>query len=186
LNIRVPKKIIHICACNTGKEFTKIGPESIGSRHGSCEYKRTTTQVSETPHSYRKPCGNGLWILSLIKCSTSNNLSNFLSNVGHITHTCTQQSPPQVWVHQFIVLIPQAEALSSAYTYTCTAVDAKQNPPLKHYLSRRLSTQRVGRILRQTSILIPLLGHEVSHRDHLHPCRATTQVRETTHSYPKL
>jgi len=46
-----------------------------------------------------------LWVLSLIKCSTS----TFLSDVGHITHTCTQQSHPQVWVHQFIMLTPQAE-----------------------------------------------------------------------------
>jgi len=30
----------------------------------------------------------GLWVLLLIRCSTF----TFLSDVGHITHTCTQQS----------------------------------------------------------------------------------------------
>ena len=36
----------------------------------------------------------GLWVLFLIRCSTF----TFLSDVGHITHTCTHNTPPQVWV----------------------------------------------------------------------------------------
>jgi len=60
-----------------------------------------------------------LWDLSLIKCSTT----TFLTDVGHITHTCTQQSPPQVRVHQFIMLAPQAKTFSSV-TLFCLAIAA--------------------------------------------------------------
>ena len=34
----------------------------------------------------------GLWVILLIRCSTF----TFLSDVGHITHTCTQHSPSSV------------------------------------------------------------------------------------------
>jgi len=63
-----------------------------------------------------------LWVILLIRCLTF----TFLSDVGHITHTCTQHSPssvspsnkqhsPQVWVHQFIMLPLQVEALTCLY-----------------------------------------------------------------------
>ena len=51
------------------------------------------------------------WILLLIRCSTF----TLLSNMGHITHTYTQHTPPQVWVHHFIVLPLQGEALTCLY-----------------------------------------------------------------------
>jgi len=87
----------------------------VGSRGGS---GGLSTSRLEQPHLQER-CHTltqnlkamGLWILLLIKCSTF----TFLSDVGHITHTCTQHSPPQVWVHHFIVLPLQAEALTCLY-----------------------------------------------------------------------
>jgi len=56
---------------------------------GSVNIKaRTTTLVRETPHSYPKPQGYGFMGLFTYKVF---NLLLFLFDVGHITHTCTQQ-----------------------------------------------------------------------------------------------
>jgi len=101
-----------------------------GSRKKS-EGQPTYTYKIEQPHHWEKHHTvilniktTNLWILLHIKCSTS----NFLSNIGHISHTCTQQSPSQVWVHQFNMFTPQAEALSFRYTYTCTALPHSTEP----------------------------------------------------------
>jgi len=111
--------------------------------------------------------------LSLIKYSTS----TFLSDVGHVTYTCTQQTPPQVRVHQFIIFTPQMKALWPAHTYTCTAVVALNGIRRLNTLSIRLSTQGVGR----TSTIIPLLGHEGSLGDHPHLGQSNhTSERDTT------
>ena len=51
------------------------------------------------------------WVLSLIKCSTS----TFLSDMEHITHTCTQQSPPQ---HTLMLLPPLSPHTTESAAWT--------------------------------------------------------------------
>ena len=48
---------------------------------------RATTQVRESHTLTQNLKAMGLWVLLLIRCSTF----TFLSDVGHITYTCTQQ-----------------------------------------------------------------------------------------------
>jgi len=84
----------------------------------------------------------GLWVLLLIRCSTF----AFLSDVGHITHTCTQHSPSSVSpsIHY---APPQAEALTCLYQHACTAVAAfcaTDRLPQSYPLSNRGSDTIVG------------------------------------------
>ncbi|KEH15609.1 hypothetical protein MTR_0734s0020 [Medicago truncatula] len=50
----------------------------------------------------------GLWVLLLIRCSTF----TILSDVRHITHTCTQQHSPSSVSPSIHLAPPQAEALT--------------------------------------------------------------------------
>jgi len=63
-----------------------------GARGADHIEARITTRVRETTHTYPNLKAMSLWILFLIRCSTF----TFLSDVGHITHTCTQHSPSSV------------------------------------------------------------------------------------------
>ena len=55
----------------------------------------------------------GLWILLLIRCSTF----TFLSDVGHITHTCTQQHSPSSVSPSIHHAPPQAKAVTCMYRH---------------------------------------------------------------------
>ena len=98
----------------------------------------------------------GLWVLLLIRRSTF----TILSDVGHITHTCMQHSPS-----------------SESITLSCSPFKRKlllariavagfsANGPTRlyrHCCFLRKRTDCLGRTLRQTGALIPLLGHEGS------------------------
>ena len=101
-----------------------------------------------------------LWILLLIRCSTvifltsfkKNKTFIFLSDVGHITHTCTQHSPSSVnpFIHH---ASPEGE---SSYLLVSSLLISPQR------------TGCLGRTLRRTGAMIPLLGHEGSQGDSPH------------------
>jgi len=69
---------------NRGSDTTVGSQGGLGTVHIE---PRITVQVRDTPHFYPNLKAMSLWVLLLIRCSTF----TFLSEVGHITHTCTQQ-----------------------------------------------------------------------------------------------
>ena len=121
--------------------------------------KRTLTQNLKTM---------GLWVLLLIRRSTF----TFLSDVGHITHTCTQHSTSSVSssIHLFIMLPLQGEVLTCLYR-RCWIL--------------RIRTGCLDRTLRRTGAMIPLLGHEGSLGTVHIKTWTTILVREMSYSYPK-
>ena len=110
-----------------------------------------------------------LWVILVIRCSTF----TFLSDVRHITHTCTQQHSP--FKRKLLLLV--SSLLISPQTD-------------RHYLYCRCyflrkQTGCLGRTLRRTG-----LGYHCwvmrgawgfAHVE----AKTTTQARETPHSYPK-
>jgi len=102
----------------------------------------------------------GLWALLLIRCSTI----TLLSDVGHITHTCTQQHSPSS-VSPSIHHAPPSSG--SSYLLCIVVAGFSANGPTLHCLYRRCCFLRkrvgcLGLTLRQTGALIPLLGYEGS------------------------
>jgi len=97
----------------------------------------------------------------------------------------TTISPSSVSPSKFTMLTPQAEALSSAHNYLYRHCRTQWNSSLEHSLSRRLSTQGVGRTLRRISTLIPLLGHEGSQGNHPHPGHSNHTSEKDTTLLPK-
>jgi len=92
-------KLIHIIV-GSMKEFGGPSTSRLEQPHKQ-ERHHTLTQNLKAM---------GLWVLLLIRCSAF----TFLSDVGHITHTCTQHSPSSVSpsIHH---APPQAEALTCLY-----------------------------------------------------------------------
>ncbi|KEH26126.1 hypothetical protein MTR_6g045177 [Medicago truncatula] len=97
----------------------------------------------------------GLWVLLLIRCSTF----TLLSDVEHITHTCTQQHSPSS-VSPSIHHAPlQAEALTFLHR-RCWFLRKQTDTALyRRCCFLHKWTGCLGHTLRRTGALIPLLGH---------------------------
>jgi len=119
----------------------------------------------------------GLWVLLLIRCSTF----AFLSDVGHITHTCTQ--------HSLSSVSPSIQHAPPSRALACIAVVGfSANEPTLLVPPLLLSGQ-TNQLLRSypssNGALIALLGHWGA-RGTVHiEARTTTLAKETSHSLPK-
>jgi len=128
-----------------------------GARGADHIEARITTRVRETTHTYPNLKAMSLWILFLIRCSTF----TFLSDVGHITHTCTQHSPSSVSPS-----IHHAPPSSGSYYYLLVSPlllspqTDRHKEPLAAYttVAALCATNRLPRLctLRRTGALIPL------------------------------
>jgi len=120
----------------------------------------------------------GLWVLLLIRCSTF----TLLSDVGHITHTCTQQHSPLSVSPSLYRAPPRAEAFyllvssllhkSHLLLVPSLLLSATDRRPRSHPSSNRGSDTTIGTVRGARGTV------------HIE-ARTTTQVRETPHFNPK-
>jgi len=120
----------------------------------------------------------GLWVLILIWCSTI----TLLSDVGRITHTCTQQHFPSSVSPSIHHATPQVEAFylfvssllnkSHLLLVPSLLLSATHRRPRSHPSSNRGSDTTFGTLRGARGTV------------HIE-AKTITQVRETPHSYPK-
>ena len=106
----------------------------------------------------------GLWVLLLIRCSTF----TLLSDVGHITHTCTQQHSPSSVSPSIHHATPQAKALTLHVSLLLVSPQTDWDCLYRRCCFLRKRTGCLSRTLCQTGLWYHCWDTEGSSGDHPH------------------